>query len=155
MERVKGNSDWKQNVEMRRLIDDPATGEQPLEILEQKISVLEKPEHAQVHADAGDEPTFPGRLILRFANLAAEPEIHRGGGKEERGEGRIPRAVKDVAGNNEQIFPRRPGADAPEKRDHDHEENDESERIKKHGEGFELRCGRQRLIYASHNAADV
>src|ERR1700719_507490 len=77
MESVKGNADRQQNVEMGRLIDDPDAGNQPLEILEQKISVLKKAEHAQIHANAGHEPTFPGARIVRFADLPAEPEIHR------------------------------------------------------------------------------
>ena len=78
MERVKRNADGKQNVEMRRLIDDPYAREQPLEILEQKVSVLEKAEHAEVHANAGNEPSLLVMSILRFADLPTEPEIHSG-----------------------------------------------------------------------------
>ena len=144
MERVKRNADWKQNVEMRRLIDDSGAGEQPLKILEEKISVLEKPEHAQVHADAGDKPSFLSMSILRLADLAPEPEIHRRRGKEERGEWRVPRAVKDVARDHEQIFSQIPSTQAPVERNDDYEENDEGERIKKHGEELKLRCCRQR-----------
>src|SRR5260370_32733553 len=155
MERVQRDPDRKQNVEMRPLVNDSDTRDQPLEILQEKISVLEKAEHAQVHADARDQPNAPFMLIFGFANLTTQPEIHRCGGKKERGEGRIPRAVKNVAGDYEKIFPRRPRTDVPVKRDDDHEENDEGERIKKHGEGFELRCARQRPIYASHMEADV
>ena len=54
MESVKGNSDRKQNVQMRRLIDDPDSRKQPLKIFEQKVSVFEKSEHAQIHANARD-----------------------------------------------------------------------------------------------------
>jgi hypothetical protein len=45
---VKGNSDGQQDVEMRRLVDDPDPPHQPLEIFEEEISVFEKAEHAQV-----------------------------------------------------------------------------------------------------------
>ena len=54
MKRVEGNADGQKNVEMRWLIDDADPRKQPLKILQQKVPVFEKPEHAQVHADAGD-----------------------------------------------------------------------------------------------------
>ena len=69
---------------------------------------------------------------LRFADLPPELKIHRGCGKEERGERRIPRAVKNSW--------RRPGDfSAPATREapvppKTREKNDEGERIKKHGE---------------------
>ena len=155
MERVKGNADGKQNIEMRRLINDADVREEPLKILKEKISVFEKPEHAQVHAHAGDQPAA-ARTPLGLRNLSPEPEVHRGCGKQKRGEGRIPGAVKDVAGDDEQIFSRRPGADAPVKRDHDHEEGNESERVKKHGAGsIELRCRDEQPIYVSHIEPDL
>ena len=118
---------------MRWLVDDAPAREEPLEILKEEISVFEKPEHAQIHANAGDQPAA-ARTPLGLRNLPPQPEIHRGCGKKECGEGRIPRAVENVAGDDEQIFSRRPGADAPVKRDHGHKEDNERERIKKHGE---------------------
>src|SRR6266446_3485444 len=151
MEGVERNADRQKNIQMRRLIDDADARDQPLEILEQEISVFEKPEHTQVHADARDQPNAPFMSIFGFANLTAEPEIHRGRGKKERSERRIQRAIKDVAGDDKQILPRRPGADAPEKRDDDHEEDDERERVKKHGESpIELHCRDEQPIYVSH-----
>ena len=90
--------------------------------------------------------------IFRFGNLTTEPEIHRGGGKQKRGERRIPCAVNNVTGDDEEIFSRRPRSDAPVKRDDDHEENDERERVKKHGQAaIELRCRERGAGYASHN----
>src|SRR2546421_11792853 len=126
---------------MRRLIDDPHARDHPLEILEQKISVFKKTEHAQVHANAGDQPTLLGVSIFCFADLTAEPEIHGRRGKKKRGERRIPCPVKNVTRDDEQIFPRIPSAYAPIESDNDYVEDDESERIKKHGRsGIELRC---------------
>src|SRR6478752_9406971 len=104
MESVKGNSDRKQNVQMRRLIDDPQSREEPLEILEQKVSVFKEPQHAQIHANAGNQPTTSRMLISRFAHLTAKPEIHRGGSEQERSKRRIPGAVKNVTGYDRQIF---------------------------------------------------
>jgi len=53
-------------------------------------------------------------------------------------------------------FLRRPGADAPVKREHDHEEGNESERVKKHGAGsIELRCRDEQPIYVSHIEPDL
>ena len=112
---------------MRRLIDDPDSREQPLKILEKKISVFEKTEHAQIHANARDQPATSCMLIFGFGHLTAKPEIHRGGPEQERGEGRIPGAVKNVAGYDEQIFPRMPRTNAPVNSDDNYEENDESE----------------------------
>jgi hypothetical protein len=100
--------------------------------LEQKISVFEKTEHAQVHANAGDQPTLPGSAFLSFAYLAPEPEIHRRCGKKQRGKGRIPRAVENVAGDHEQVFSQLPPAETPVERNDDYIENDEGKRIKKH-----------------------
>src|SRR5712691_7534350 len=122
MERVKRNADRKQNVEMRRLIDDPDARDEPLEILEEKISVFEKAEHAQIHADAGNEPRALAMSILRFADLTPEPEIHRGGGEKKRGKGRVPCAVKNITRNDEEIFSQRPRRHAPVKSNHDYEE---------------------------------
>src|SRR5260370_8530924 len=88
--------------------------------------------------------------IFRFGDLTAEPEIHRRCGKQKRGEWRVPSAVKKVTGDDEQIFPCRPRTDAPVKRDHDHEKDDESERVKKHGEKpKELVCRTDPSIYAT------
>ena len=152
MESVKGNSDWKQNVQMRRLINDAQSREQPLKILEQKVSVFEEAQHAQIHANASDQPATLSMLIFGFGHLTAKPEIHRGGREQERSEGWVPGAIKNVAGYDEQIFPRLPGMNAPVKSDDDHEENDERERVKKHGEAaIELRCRERGAGYASHN----
>ena len=155
MKSVKRNADWEQNVEVRRLINDAAAREQPLEILEQEISVFEKAEHAQIHADAGDEPALLRMSIFGFANLTTEPEIHRGGREQKRGEWRIPCAVKNVARDNEQILAKIPAAKTPVERRNDYVENDEGERIEKHGEMFELRCRTQLPVYATHIEADV
>jgi hypothetical protein len=155
MERVKGNADRKQNIEMRRLINDADARDEPLEILEKKIPVLEKAEHAQIHAYAPDQPAA-ARTPLGLRNLSPQPEIHRRGGKKERGERRIPCAIKNVTGDDEEVFAQRPGCDAPVKRDHDHEKDDESERIKKHGAGsIELRCRDEQPIYVSHIEPDL
>jgi hypothetical protein len=125
MKGVKRNSDREQDVQMRRLINDPDPRYQPLKILEQKIPVLEKAEHAQVHANARDQPAFLGRTILGLSDFSPEPEIHGSGGEEQRGERWIPGAVKNVAGDDQDIFSQFPAAQAPVERHHDNEENDE------------------------------
>ena len=139
MEGVKGNSDRKQDIKMRRLIDDPDPRHEPLEILEQKISVLEEAEHAQIHANAPHQPSLLGPLTLRLADLAAEPEIHRGRREQQRGERRVPCAVENVTGDHEQIFPQLPTPETPVERRYDDVEDDKGERIKKHGEVFGVR----------------
>src|SRR5712672_467649 len=156
MESVKGNSDRKQNVQMRRLIDDPQSREQPLKILEQKVSVFKEPEHAQIHANACDQPAASCVLISGFGHLTAKPKIHRGGPEQERSKRWVPGAVKNVTRYDEQIFPGLPRTNAPEKSDNDHEKNDERERIKEHDEStIELHCRERGAGYASHVEADV
>src|SRR5205814_7796631 len=156
MESVKGNSNWKQNVQMRRLINDPQAREEPLKILEQKVSIFEEPQHAQIHANTRNEPAASCMLISGFGHLPAKPEIHRGGSEQERSEGRVPGAVKNVTGYDEQIFSRLPRTNPPVKGDDDYEENDERERIKEHGEAaIELQCRERGARYASHIEADV
>src|SRR5215211_2970461 len=108
MEGVKRNPDRKQNVQMRRLVNDPNSREQPLEILEQKVPIFEKPEHAQIHANARYEPAPSCMLIFGSGHLTAKPEIHRRGPEQQCGKWRIPSAIKNVAGYNEQIFSRLP-----------------------------------------------
>ncbi len=115
MKRIKRNADGEQNVEVRRLINDSDPCQQPLEILEQEISVFKKTEHAQIHANARDQPSFLRMSILRFGNLAAEPEIHGRCRKKQCSERRVPCAVENIAGNDEQILARPPTADAPVK----------------------------------------
>jgi hypothetical protein len=134
MERVKGNADGQKNIEMRRLINDTNARHQPLEILQEKISVLEETEHAQVHTNTRDQPFALG-VALRFADLPAEPEIHRRGREEQRREGRIPRAVKNVTGDYEQILARGPVRDPPVEGNDDNEKNDERERVEQHDVG--------------------
>ena len=156
MKCVKGNSDRKQNVQMRRLINDPHSREEPLKILEQKVSVFKEPEHTQIHANACDQPAAPCMLISGFGHSTAKPKVHRGGPEQERSERGIPGTVKNVTGYDEQIFPRLPRTNAPVKSDNDHEENDERERIKEHGEAaIELQCRERGACYASHIEADV
>jgi hypothetical protein len=50
---------------------------------------------------------------LSLRNSSAEPKIHCRRGKEQRGKWRIPRAVKNIARNYEEIFPGVPGTYAP------------------------------------------
>src|SRR3954469_23447787 len=115
MKSVKGNSDRKQNVQMRRLIDDPQSREEPLKILEQKVSVFKEPQHAQIHANTRNQPAPSCMLISGFAHSTAKPKIHGGGSEQKRSERRVPSAVKNVTGYDEQIFPRLPRTNAPVK----------------------------------------
>ena len=147
MESVKRNSDREQNVQMRRLVNDPCSRKKPLKILEQKISVFEKAEHAQVHANARDQPATSGTLICGLAHLTTKPEIHRGGPEQESGKRRVPCAIKNVAGYYEKIFARLPRTDTPVSSDDDDKENDESERIKEHAKAaIESRYPRAPII---------
>src|SRR6266567_8894227 len=97
MKRVEGNADGQKNVEMRWLIDDADAREQPLKILQEKVPIFEKPEHAQVHADAANQPSAPRMASFGLGNSSAEPKIHCRRGEEQRGEWWVPRAVKSVA----------------------------------------------------------
>jgi len=69
---------------------------------------------------------------LSFRNLSSEPKIHRRRGKEQRGEWRVPRTVKNITRDYEEIFPRVPGTYVPIEGDDDRKKDDEGERIKKH-----------------------
>ena len=70
MKSVKGNADRQKDVEVRWVIDDTDARQEPLEIFEQEVSILEKPKHAQIHADTADQPDS-SRLVLGFGNLPA------------------------------------------------------------------------------------
>ena len=133
MKSVEGNADREKDVEVRWMVDHADAREEPLEIFQQEVSVFEKPEHAQVHADTADQPSSSRTLVFCFGNLPAQPEIHRGGGKKERGKRWIPGAVKNVARGHQQILPRIPGADAPVERHYDDKEDNEGEGIEEHG----------------------
>jgi hypothetical protein len=94
-------------------------------------------------------------LIFGSGHLTAKPEIHRRGPKQEGSEGGIPSAVKNVTGEDEQIFSRLPRTNAPVSCDDNYEENDERERIKEHGKAaIELPCRKRGAYYASHTEAD-
>jgi hypothetical protein len=67
-----------------------------------------------------------------LAELSAKPKIHCRRGEEQRGKRRVPRAVKDVAHDYEEIFPSVPGTHAPVNDDDDCKKDDEGKRIKKH-----------------------
>ena len=117
---------------MRWLINDANASEQPLKIFQQKVPVFEESQHAQVHADAGNQPRATRTPAFRPAHLPAEPKIHCRRGKEQCGERRIPRTVKNIARDDEEIFPRIPGTYAPVGSDDDCKKDDEGERIEKH-----------------------
>src|SRR5438093_4592251 len=85
MKRVKGNANGQKNIEMRWLVDDTDAREQPLKILEQKVPIFEEPEHAQVHADAANQPDASRTASFSRGNSSAEPKIHCRRGKEQRG----------------------------------------------------------------------
>jgi hypothetical protein len=95
-------------------------------------------------------------LISGFGHLAAKPEIHRGRPEQKSSERRVPCAIKNITGYDEQIFSGLPRTNAPVGSDNDHVENDERQRIKKHGEAvIELRCRERRVCSGSHIEADV
>jgi hypothetical protein len=71
--------------------------------------------------------------FLGLGHSSAKPKIHRCRGKEQRGKWRVPRAVKNVARDHEEIFPRVPGTHAPVDGDGDRKKDNEGERIEKHG----------------------
>src|SRR6266699_1891959 len=71
--------------------------------------------------------------FLDLGHSSAQPKIHRCRGKKQRGKWRVPRAVKNVARDDEEIFPRVPGTHAPVDGDGDRKKGDEGERIEKHG----------------------
>src|SRR4029077_18991391 len=149
MKSVKGNSDRKQNVQMRRLIDDPDSREQPLKILEQKVPVLEEPEHAQIHANARNQPAT-SCLFSGSTHSTAKPKIHRRGPEQKRSERRVPSAIKNITSYDQQIFSGLPRTNAPVGSDNNHIENNEREGIKEHGEAtIELHCRERRASYAS------
>ena len=133
MKGVEGNPDRQKDVEVWRMVDDADAGEEPLEIFQQEVSVFEKPEHAQVHTDACNQPCATRGSVFCFGDLPAQPEIHRGGGKKKRGKRWIPGAIKNVARGHQEILPRIPGADAPVQRHYDGEEDNEGEGIEEHG----------------------
>ena len=127
-----------------------------MEILQEKISVFEEPEHAQIHANAGNEPPALSVRTFRPGNPATEPEIHARCRKEQRRKWRVPGAIKNIARCDQQVFSQRPATETPVERDDDYEKDDESERIKKHGEKpKELICRTRQSIYASHIEEDV
>src|SRR5205823_12895459 len=104
MKRVKGNANGQKNVEMWWLVDDADASEQPLKILEEKVTVFEEAEHAQVHADAANQPDASRMASFSLGNSSAEPKIHCCRGKEQGGEWWVPSAVENVARNHEEIF---------------------------------------------------
>jgi len=153
MKGVEGDADGQKNVEMWWLINDANASEQPLKILQQEVPVLEESQHAQVHADAANQPRTTRTSSFCPAHLPAKPKIHCRRGKEQRREGRIPRAVKDVASDYEKILPRIPGTYAPIGGDDDYKKDNERERIEKH-------YGRAICLFKSHvdcqyNLADL
>ena len=95
-------------------------------------------------------------LISGFSHLTAKPKIHRGGAEQKRSERRVPGAIKNITGYDEQIFSGLPRMNAPVGSDNNYIENNEGERIKEHGEAtIDLHCRERRAPYASHIEADV
>src|SRR6266704_3587405 len=155
MKRVKGNANGQKNVEMRWLVDDTDAREQPLKILQEKVPVFEEPEHAQVHADAANQPDAPRMASFSLGNSSAEPKIHCRRGKEQRGKWRIPRAIKNIACDHEEIFPRVPGTHAPVHGHDDSKEDDEREGIEEHGRraiAYLRRHAGGQYIFPDHSA---
>src|SRR6267378_904325 len=98
---------------MRWLISDANASQQPLKILQQEVPIFEESQHAQVHADAGNQPRAARMQSLCPAHSSTEPKIHCRRGKEQHCERGVPRAVKGIARNYEEIFLGVPGTYAP------------------------------------------
>jgi hypothetical protein len=73
-------------------------------------------------------------LISGFGHLTAKPKIHGGGPEQKPSERRVPGAIKNVAGYDEQIFSGLPRTNAPVESDNDHIKDNERKRIEEHGE---------------------
>jgi hypothetical protein len=72
-------------------------------------------------------------MFCGFGHLAAKPKIHRGGPEQKPSERRVPGAVKNITGYDEQIFSGLPRTNAPVGSDNDYIEDNEREGIEKHG----------------------
>jgi len=68
------------------MIDDADAREQPLKILQEKVPIFEKPEHAQIHADAANQPGAARTASFGLGDWSAKPKIHCRRGKEQGGE---------------------------------------------------------------------
>ena len=129
---VERDADGQEDIEVRRLVLNAATRQRPGEVLEEEVPVLEKAEHAQVHGHADPEPDLALVWFLHRAHFSAEIEIECSRREEEHSERRIPRAVKEVARDEEQILPRFPRAHRPVRAQNEHEKDDKGERVEQH-----------------------
>jgi len=111
-----------------------AAKRQPLrERIPEKIEILENPEGQQVGRDADGHQAPPVHRIFRLGQEASDGEIDGAREEKENGEARIPEAVKDVAGDDDDDNPERQRtADEQIHREEQNEKAEKFVRIEKH-----------------------
>jgi hypothetical protein len=94
------------------VIDDADAREQPLKFLQQKVPVFEKPEHAQVHADAANhQPRREWRPFALAIRLPSQKSIAVVEKSRAANGGFQPR--RKCSSRPQEIFSRIPGTHAP------------------------------------------
>src|SRR5205085_11499608 len=104
MECIERDPDRQEQVEVRRLISDACAAQQPLEVREQEVSVLEETEHAEIRREARDQPAAPRTGGGRARDARPQIKIQRRRAEEQQGKGRIPSPVENVARDEEEIL---------------------------------------------------
>jgi hypothetical protein len=104
VERVKRDADRQKNIQVRWFVLDATAGQDPGEILEQKISVFKEAQHAEIHRHADPKPQTALPRRVHLAHFPAEIKVERGRRKQQCRKWRIPGAVENVARDYQQIF---------------------------------------------------
>jgi len=130
--RVKGNADRQDDVPGRRLVGDACRVHQRGEILKQKLAIFEEPQKAEIDDERQDQEQPPPRLGLRLMDPARRLPVDDGRDEEKNDERRIPRRVENIAGDKKVEFFDAPAERRAMQRNHNGEENDESQGVEKH-----------------------
>ena len=100
LKRVEGDAGRQEHLEHERARLKTQTGQQPLDVLHEKVEVLEESKQSQVAADAESQEQFlPGG---KPHDSQATGIIKNGGRGDENAEPGMDVAIKDVAGRQQQ-----------------------------------------------------
>ena len=131
-ERVEGDADRQDDVEMRRVILDTEGRHERCEVIKQELSVLEVSQHAEIRDDREQHPRVSLRLAARLYEALRGIPVDNGRHPQENDERRIPCGVEKIARHQKIDFLRGPRQRQRMQDQHAREKGHERERVENH-----------------------
>ena len=132
LERVKGYSDRKNDLNVRKSqIPSPQRPQHP-DVVEKEGRVLEGSQKPEVHRQASHQAELANSRPGAPMHPLREEPIRNGRDPQQRYEGRVPRGVERVAHDEQEALPDAPWKPKPAEDQDDDQEDQEAKGVEKH-----------------------